>query len=333
MKQRIIPLPKGKVEYLTVRPKKSNPFLKEKASFPFPSQPFSRLIFFSIIILAALAVATAFAACENPWMKDATAPLYKDKDGGSNGGENGEDNPFPVFTLRSIAEAGAWIDGQTALGYGVSAASPILLPPLAINLAASAPDGWAGLLAAIQTKGKFVELDLTYCGMGGVTEFDPGNTNTGKDKIVSLILPDTVKSIKAGTYNVPAFQHFTALESVAGAQVTGIGSCAFLGCTGLTELSLPAVTYIGELAFSGCTGLTAMNLPANPPLLEAGVFSGTYDESDATTLNIYVPAGAVDAYTAKPISGGWGVPAESEPNGNSDVYGSNHKQIVITDTP
>ena len=45
--------------------------------------------------------------------------------------------------------------------------------------------------------------------------------------------------------------------------VTTIGSYAFSGCTGLTEIVIPdSVTTIGSYAFSGCTGLTRVVLPA-----------------------------------------------------------------------
>ena len=44
--------------------------------------------------------------------------------------------------------------------------------------------------------------------------------------------------------------------------ITGIGDCAFYGCSGLTELTLPnSVTSIGDAAFYGCSGLTELTLP------------------------------------------------------------------------
>ncbi len=44
--------------------------------------------------------------------------------------------------------------------------------------------------------------------------------------------------------------------------VTEIGSCAFFGCEGLTEIDLPAsVTSIGDWAFFGCTHLPTLALP------------------------------------------------------------------------
>ena len=51
-------------------------------------------------------------------------------------------------------------------------------------------------------------------------------------------------------------------NSVIPNSVTSIGDFAFLGCSGLTELTLPnSVTRIGDCAFYGCTGLTELILP------------------------------------------------------------------------
>ncbi len=47
-----------------------------------------------------------------------------------------------------------------------------------------------------------------------------------------------------------------------GGAVSSIGNAAFLGCTGLTSITIPdSVTSIGERAFWGCTGLTSVTIP------------------------------------------------------------------------
>jgi hypothetical protein len=143
---------------------------------------------------------------------------------------------------------------------GNSAANPIFLP-VRLNLAGT---GWTDLLSAIQTAGKYVALDLSACTMTGITpagEFDPGAANTGEGKIVSLVLPDTAKSVKAGTNSNPTFKNFTALTSVAAAGVQTVGNYAFAFCTALETLSLPAAVTIGEYAFYD-TSLSTLSLPA-----------------------------------------------------------------------
>jgi hypothetical protein len=214
-----------------------------------------RLLFCALVTGAA---AAWFAACENPWMKEATSSLYKekDKDGGNSGG------PIPLFTLNSVAAVEAWIDEQILQGHGAFT-DPIPLPPLAITDAFS--DYWLALITAIAGKGAYVELDLTYCGMGGVSpsgEFNPGAANTGEPFISALALPNAATSIKGGTFTASTFQHFTVMESVSGTGVTSIGYRAFDGCTSLTEVSFPAATNIGQDAFIACTGLTEVSFPA-----------------------------------------------------------------------
>ena len=66
-----------------------------------------------------------------------------------------------------------------------------------------------------------------------------------------------------------------------------IGSYAFDGCSGLTNLTLPAgITEIGDYAFQHCSGLTSLTLPAGITRIDDYAFSGC---SGLTSLNL--PAG------------------------------------------
>ncbi len=50
-------------------------------------------------------------------------------------------------------------------------------------------------------------------------------------------------------------------STISGKPVTGIGSYAFYGCTGLTGVTIPAsVTSIGDFAFSSCPGLATITV-------------------------------------------------------------------------
>ena len=178
------------------------------------------------------------------------------------------------------------------------------------------------------------------------TEFDPGTGTDGADKVVSLVLPDAAQSIKAGTFSNPTFKDFTSLASLSGAgietvggsafygctslasvslpAVTSIGGSAFYGCTSLASVSLPAATSIGADAFRGCTSLASVSLPATPPSIGSSIFY--YTGYNATgTITVSVPTGAVPAYTAA-----WGVDANTPADGNTSVYGPNHKAVLIT---
>jgi hypothetical protein len=164
-------------------------------------------------------------------------------------------------------------------GDGSNVNNPIILP-VDIDLASG---GWTTLLGAIQTANKYVALDLSDCDMTG-TEFDPESgtsNNNGKDKIVSLILPDKAESIAAGTSSAYTFQNFTNLKSVSGKakeigvyafpycaletvslpEAQSIGDYVFYGCSQLTEVSLPKVETIGNFAFAGCVLLGTVNFP------------------------------------------------------------------------
>ena len=68
--------------------------------------------------------------------------------------------------------------------------------------------------------------------------------------------------------------------------VTSIGGNAFEGCNGLTELILPnSVTSIGNAAFFGCSGLTELILPNNVTSIGDSAFSGCSGMTELTLPN------------------------------------------------
>ncbi|MDR1306581.1 MAG: formylglycine-generating enzyme family protein, partial [Treponema sp.] len=67
-------------------------------------------------LLGALVLTAAVAGCENPWMKEAVAPLYKNKDGGNNDNGGGDTFTTPA-QYRTTVQANSDsvpIDGNTA---------------------------------------------------------------------------------------------------------------------------------------------------------------------------------------------------------------------------
>ncbi len=56
--------------------------------------------------------------------------------------------------------------------------------------------------------------------------------------------------------------------------VTSVGSLAFLGCFGLTSITIPnSVTSIGDYAFGVCSGLTSFTIPSSVTSFGKGAFS------------------------------------------------------------
>ncbi|MDR1899819.1 MAG: leucine-rich repeat protein [Treponema sp.] len=209
-----------------------------------------------------------------PGKGNLAAPIAEETFGGwSDGRLHAAGTPYTVnATVTLTAKWGfTGIDAITAYLGTVTgvAASPAPLRVL-LNLA-DGTNGWAALLAGIQTAGDYVALDLSACAVTGMTatagEFDADRTLTGGAKdgkgfVVSLVLPETATAIKAETEILnSAFQDFTALKTVCGANVITIGENAFRFCTGLVSLDFPKATTIGDAAFDDCAGLTAIAFP------------------------------------------------------------------------
>jgi len=122
---------------------------------------------------------------------------------------------------------------------------------------------WTQILQAIQDNASFNgALDLsgytrTTNSAGALNSsgsFDPsGGGTTGKDKIKSIILPDTALTIASSSFS--SLSGFTVLESVTGANITSIGTTAFTANTTLKSVVFPKVTSIPANAFDSCTGL------------------------------------------------------------------------------
>jgi hypothetical protein len=182
-----------------------------------------------------------------------------------------EPEPPPPVLLTSVAAVRNYLAPLDAR-IGSSAAKPI---PLLVKMYLAGADSLENLLAAIGEKGKYVDLDLSLCSMNG-NEFDPNPwVSTGKDLVVSLVLPDAAQRIKDNRYAdgsgfEPAFFYFTSLRTVSGRGVKTIGQGVFWGgiwegeegCAALTTVDFPSAVDIGMQAFQWCSALTTVNLPA-----------------------------------------------------------------------
>ena len=173
----------------------------------------------------------------------------------------------PPEPLNNIDAIRAYLRAHTD---GASIANPIDLP-----IALGPINNWLELMQVIEDEGKFVRLDMAATTMMAAS-FNPApSDSTGKNRIVSIVLPDTSTSIADGTSTISTFAHFDNLESVSGANVISIGEGAFWNCTSLTTAHFPAATSIGQGAFSSCTSLTTAHFPLVTSIGSAAFFDCT----------------------------------------------------------
>jgi hypothetical protein len=167
---------------------------------------------------------------------------------------------------------------------GESGSSSAIDLPLAVTLSISK---WEAILDAIGTQGTPVNLDLSQCTVPGGT-FDPSpGSSTGKELIVSLILPNAVTAIEAGTNSSnPSFAGFNLTTLKIGNNIQTIGAYAFIG-VGLTSVALgSSVSVIGSASFQ-YNNLTSITIPGG-----VQIGSGAFDYNN-DLLDITIGGGCV----------------------------------------
>ena len=87
-------------------------------------------------------------------------------------------------------------------------------------------------------------------------------------------------------YDDSPFKDYEIRKATVEYGITSIGESAFLGCRGMTELTLPnSVTSIGGNAFEGCSGLTELTLPNSVTSIGDGAFRGCSGLTELTLPN------------------------------------------------
>ncbi|MCL2443058.1 MAG: leucine-rich repeat domain-containing protein, partial [Treponema sp.] len=161
-----------------------------------------------------------------------------------------------------------------------------------LGLMTAIDSNWRKVLTAIAEADKFVNLDLETCTMRGLTENDfleviesdiafypDYSFATGKNKIVSLILPLGTRIVSAMYHweafppPYPSFHYFDALEFISGEKVDRIDNYAFTDRTNLKNIDFPAARWIYRGAFWGCTSLVSADFP-NSTMINFSLFEG-----------------------------------------------------------
>ncbi|MDR1576591.1 MAG: leucine-rich repeat domain-containing protein, partial [Treponema sp.] len=210
----------------------------------------------------------------------------------TNPGDGGDKVKFVYSGPAEVTVTAVFTDLAGIASYlaGASGGSDTDPVPLSVNMELSAAN-WTGILAAIDSKGKYVALDLSACtkgshlsgsGLYSDETFDPYKSSaTGEGKIVSLTLPDAATSIAASGSST--FRYFTSLTSVSGKNVTHIGVSAFSDCTVLETVNITKAVTISSLAFWGCSALTAISLPVVQSI-------GNYAFGSSGLVSVEIPA-------------------------------------------
>ena len=87
-------------------------------------------------------------------------------------------------------------------------------------------------------------------------------------------------------YDDSPFKDYEIRKATVKYGITSIGESAFLGCRGMTELTLPnSVTSIGGNAFEGCNGLTELILPNSVTSIGNAAFFGCSSLTELTLPN------------------------------------------------
>jgi len=169
------------------------------------------------------------------------------------------------ITIGNVNDIASYLASHSSSG---TADDPIPLP-----IDANFDNTWLAILTAINSAGKYVDLDLSgFTAMG--TEFSPDPTiQIGKNYIISIALPDIATNIVNGTSSVPTFRYFSNLKSFSGLNLDMIGEHVFRQIMSLNMTSLPeSITYIGSNTFSHCQNLALTSLPAGLTYLGSNAF-------------------------------------------------------------
>ena len=104
-------------------------------------------------------------------------------------------------------------------------------------------------------------------------------------------------------YDDSPFKDYEIRKATVKYGITSIGDYAFMGCTGMTEMTLPnSVTSIADDAFHGCRGLTELTLPNSVTSIGDGAFRGCRGLTKLTLPNSVTSIGESAFYLCSGLS-------------------------------
>jgi len=169
-----------------------------------------------------------------------------------------------------------------------------------------AGSNWQSLINKLEEEKKYVELDLSACGMTG-TDFvnRSGTVSTMYESnfIVELILPDVARTIIGGNSerrdrtNGP-FTKFNQLRKITGEEITGFSATSgfqysHLACVPLLEEArFPKLTSLGNGgAFQACPNLKTVYIPQVASICSSAFFDCPQLTSVGTTADVIMATG------------------------------------------
>jgi hypothetical protein len=167
--------------------------------------------------------------------------------------------------------------------------------------------------------GKYVSLDLSACTgdtIADATAAEVMNARPDKDKIISLVLPATLKTL--GNYALYSCASLSSVEWPAAPEEAEIGTYVFSGCTSLVSVKLPAtLKNLGNYAFNACSSLETLVLPAALETI------GTYAFQNCTSLSTISLPGDLTSIGSYAFSGCAGLQSVYIPENMTAAFETN----------
>ena len=140
-----------------------------------------------------------------------------------------------------------------------------------------------------------------YSGSCGTNVRYSLDTETG---VLSITGIGAMRNYNNSTSLVPWYSQSSFIKTANIADgVTLIGSYAFLGCSGLTSVTIPnSVTSIGEYAFYGCSKLTSVTIPNSVTSIGEYAFYGCSKLTSVTIPNSVTSIGSSAFYNCSSLT-------------------------------